>query len=209
MESLNQLEESERKLRKTIIQAPVSIGIFRGENFVTEIANARALELWGRTEEQVLNKPILDAMPELRAQGIQEILDEVYKTGKTFSASELAVDIMRNGQLEIVYVNFNYEATHNLNGEIDGVMAVGFGSLWVASCEQKTVYRINLKSGIIESVIHTGLADEEGELSIAVGAGSVWVLTNNKGELSRINPESNKIISRIAVLPNGFLTRNA
>ena len=85
-----------------------------------------------------------------------------------------------------------------------GVMAVGFGSLWVASCEQKAVYRIDVNSGAIRSVIPTGLADEEGELSLAVGAGSVWLLTNNQGELSRINPENNKVISRIKVEPNSF-----
>ncbi len=85
-----------------------------------------------------------------------------------------------------------------------GVMAVGFGSLWVASCEQKSVYRINLNSGAIESIILTGLADEEGELSLAVGAGSVWLLTNNLGELSRINPENNKVVSHIKVEPNSF-----
>lgn len=43
-----QLEESERKLRLSILQAPVSIGIFRGPCYITEMANARALQLWGR-----------------------------------------------------------------------------------------------------------------------------------------------------------------
>ncbi|HRI79921.1 MAG TPA: YncE family protein [Cyclobacteriaceae bacterium] len=85
-----------------------------------------------------------------------------------------------------------------------GVMAVGFGSVWVASCEQLGVYRINISSGAIESIIQTGLADEEGELSLAIGAGSVWVLSDSKGVLSRINPQTNKIVSRIKVEPNSF-----
>ena len=85
-----------------------------------------------------------------------------------------------------------------------GAMAIGFGSLWVASCEKQTVYRVNLSSGKIEANIHTGLADPEGELSIATGAGSVWLLTKKEGELSRIDPTNNKVMSRITVAPHSY-----
>ena len=86
-----------------------------------------------------------------------------------------------------------------------GIMAVGFGSLWVVSCGRKAVYRIDLKSGSIQSVIDTGIADPDGELSLAVGAGSVWLLTNRVGELSRIDPANNKVAGRIIVEPNSFV----
>ena len=85
-----------------------------------------------------------------------------------------------------------------------GAMAIGFGSLWVASCKNQSVYRVNLSSGKIEANIHTGLADPEGELSIATGAGSVWLLTKKEGELSRIDPTNNKVMSRITVAPHSY-----
>ena len=92
------LLESERNLRRFILQAPVAIALFKGPNFIVEIANNRALELWGRSLEEVLNKPILEAMPELKSQGIKALLDKVYTTGETFSATELPVKILRNGK---------------------------------------------------------------------------------------------------------------
>ncbi len=119
------LEESERKLRSIILQAPVSIGIFRGKNYVTEIANSKALELWGRTEEEVLNKPILEAMPELMPQGFKELLDDVYRSGNPFSATERPVQLKRKNKLETAYVNFRYEPLYDFEGTIDGIMAVG------------------------------------------------------------------------------------
>ena len=85
-----------------------------------------------------------------------------------------------------------------------GAMAVGFGSLWVASCSTKSLYRLDLLSGEVSTIIETGLADEQGELSIAIGAGSVWLLTNVTGELSRIDPYKNKVVRKIKVLPNSF-----
>lgn len=118
--------ESEKILKSMILQAPVSIAIFRGPDHVVEIANERALELWGRREEDVNGKPILEAMPELKQQGIKALLDDVYKTGIIFSATELPVNIKRNGKKqETIYVNFSYEPLYNFEGGIDGIIAVG------------------------------------------------------------------------------------
>ena len=85
-----------------------------------------------------------------------------------------------------------------------GAMAVGFGSLWVANCVNKSLYRIDLITGTILAIIKTGIADPDGELSVAVGAGSVWLLTDINGELSRIDPNENRISTRIKVLPHSF-----
>lgn len=119
------LERSEHKLRLIIQQAPASIATFKGSNYITEIANENVLELWGRKVEEVLNKPILEAMPELEGQGIKKLLDDVYKTGNRFSASELPMQLLRGGKLETIYVNFSYEPLHDVDGHIDGIIAIG------------------------------------------------------------------------------------
>ena len=53
------LEDSERKLRLIIQQAPASIATVKGSDYITDIANANALSLWGKTADEVMNKPIL------------------------------------------------------------------------------------------------------------------------------------------------------
>jgi len=60
------------------------------------------------------------------------------------------------------------------------------------------------KSGKLQAVIKTGLADPEGELSIAYGANSIWVLSDKEGELSRIDPGTNSVSSKIKVESNSF-----
>lgn len=120
------IEESERSLRLTILQAPVAISIFRETDYKVEIANKYALALWGRTEAEVLNKSIFESMPELSSQGIKELLDEVSKTGNPFSTSELPIQFNKNGALETVYVNFSYEALYDAQGKINGIMAIGY-----------------------------------------------------------------------------------
>lgn len=119
------LGKSEKHLRAILHQAPFAIAILRGPDYVVEIANERALELWGRKFEEVNGKPILHAMPELAGQGIKELLDRVYHTGEIFSASELPVDLIRKGSLKTTYIDFSYEALHATDGSISAIMAVG------------------------------------------------------------------------------------
>lgn len=119
------IEESERLLRLMILQAPVAIAIMRGDDYRVEIANKLALEIWGRTEEQILNKPIFEAMPELLSQGIKDFVDDVVKTGNRFSTSEMPVSFTVNGENILVYINFSFEALYDGEGQINGVMAIG------------------------------------------------------------------------------------
>jgi PAS domain S-box-containing protein len=117
---------SESNLRLMIHQAPIAISILRGPEYVVEIANAKNLEILGRTEAEIVNQPIFESMPELLPQGIKELVDEVYTTGKRFATEELAVDMRRNGEMETVYINFSYEPLYDIDGKINGIMTIGF-----------------------------------------------------------------------------------
>ncbi len=122
---LNQLQESERRLRAMIFQVPAAVAILRGPNHIVELVNQRSLEVWGRTEEAVLNKPLLDVIPELKTQGIKEILDGVYATGNVFSVSEHEIILIRGGKEELIYVNASWEPLYDSSGAIYGIMAAG------------------------------------------------------------------------------------
>jgi virginiamycin B lyase len=85
-----------------------------------------------------------------------------------------------------------------------GAMVVADGSLWVASCKELSVYRLDLGSGNVVAKIPTGLADATGELSLAAGAGSIWVLSSADGILTRIDIGSNEVVAEVRVLPHSY-----
>jgi virginiamycin B lyase len=87
-----------------------------------------------------------------------------------------------------------------------GGMEIGFGSLWVANCQDRSLYRIDRQTARVTATIATGLADRRGELSVAIGAGAVWLLTDPAGVLSRIDPDTNQVSARIEVAANSFAT---
>jgi PAS domain S-box-containing protein len=116
--------ESERRLRNTILQAPVAICIFRGEQFVIEIANNHMFEFWGKSPEEVMSKPLFTALPEVKNQGYEELMLNVLRTGKQFSAVEQPVTFARNGEPETRYINLTYEPLREPDDSISGIMAM-------------------------------------------------------------------------------------
>lgn len=117
------VEESERTFRSLIEQTPVAIDIMMGPEFVFELVNPPMAELIGRAKEDLLYKPLFEALPEIRNNGLEAILKEVYHTGKRFEAQEFAVPLHRNGLLQKVYVNFIYEPLKNSGNEVIGIIA--------------------------------------------------------------------------------------
>ena len=117
-------QHNEQQLRNLFLQAPIALCIFRGPQYLIEVANEKMLELWGKTAGEVLNKPLFTSMPDAAGQGFEDILDGVYKTGKRFVAPELSINLLRKGVMEKVYVKFVYEALHEEDGTISGIMAL-------------------------------------------------------------------------------------
>ncbi|MBF4517896.1 PAS domain S-box protein [Flavobacterium sp. ANB] len=118
------LKESNARFLNNIMQAPIAMCVFRGENHIVEIANEQMLQLWGTTGENVNNRPIFDALPETRNQYLETLLDNVYNTGEKFIGNEEPVRFIRNGQVEETYINFVYEALRETDGSISGIVAI-------------------------------------------------------------------------------------
>jgi PAS domain S-box-containing protein len=117
-------EESENNLRNIIMQAPVAMCIFRGAEYVVEIANERMLQFWGKPSGELVGKPIFIGLPESKNQGFEELLNTVYTSGKTYKANGVPVTLPRETGIETVFMDFVYEPFREPDGIISGVMAV-------------------------------------------------------------------------------------
>ena len=50
-------EESEKELQQLFGEAPVTIVVYRGPDFIVKVANKLALGMWGKSEKDVIGKP--------------------------------------------------------------------------------------------------------------------------------------------------------
>ncbi|CAN5635706.1 hypothetical protein BH10BAC2_BH10BAC2_43340 [soil metagenome] len=104
---LEKFDLNEKKFLSMIEQAPVGVAIFMGEEFIIEAANKRYLELVDRKAEEVLNKPMFQAMPEV--ESVRPLLTNVLKTGEPYYGNEFPVQLKRYGQTTTVFFNFTYQ----------------------------------------------------------------------------------------------------
>ena len=118
------LKESERNFRMMILQAPVAMCLLSGPAYIVEVANEEMITLWGKSEAIVMNKPVFEGMPDVKEQGLEQLLAHVYRTGETITANEHPVSLLRYGKTETVYLNFVYEPYRDGNGVIAGVIAI-------------------------------------------------------------------------------------
>jgi len=175
------------------------MSIFRGENYIVEIANDRMFELLGKPAEELLHKPLLVGLPEVKDQGFEKYLNNVYTTGTTFTAYGLPVTLPRKGGNKTVYVNFVYEAFLEGDGTISGIMVVA----------TEVTEQVIATKKIEEAEERARLAVESAEL----GTFEVNLLTNHivasrrMAEIFDVRQESDRSRYITAIHPDDQKTR--
>jgi len=114
-------ETERQRFTDLYLQAPSCMGILKGPNHVYEMANPTYLQLINR--KNIIGKSIKEIRPETVEQGLIEILDQVYKTGKAFSANERPskLDKEANGEIVDIYQDLLLQPHKDYNGKIDGI----------------------------------------------------------------------------------------
>jgi len=113
------------RLEYVFQHAPAFLAVLRGPRHVFEIANEAYYRLVGARE--LLGKPVLDALPEVRGQGFDALLDGVLQTGQPFIGSEIPLRVARTAgaEAEEVFVDFAYLPLVEADGTRTGVIAHG------------------------------------------------------------------------------------
>jgi PAS domain S-box-containing protein len=100
------------------------MAILRGPEHVFEFANAAYLTLVGHRE--LIGKPVREAVPDIDGQGFYELLDQVFQTGQSFSATDQQITLRdADGRPCQAYLDFVYQPIH-LGGKVDGIFVQGY-----------------------------------------------------------------------------------
>ncbi|GAB3522650.1 PAS domain S-box protein [Emticicia fontis] len=118
------IEESQRELLSSFEESPVSIAIISEDNLTFRNVNTSYAALVDRKPEDLINKPLLEALPELIGQGFDKLLRGVIETGTPFIANGVKVDLMKHGKPDSVYVNFTYQPRYEGTDKAVGVLVV-------------------------------------------------------------------------------------
>ncbi|WP_046245863.1 PAS domain-containing protein [Hymenobacter terrenus] len=117
--------EAERNLLQAVLtQSPVAIGLLQGDDCVVTAANDLLCAMWGYSPAQILGRPLLEGVPEMRGHGFTELMREVAHTRVPFVGTEVPAELLREGRLETRYYNFVYQPLYGRQGEVMGIIDI-------------------------------------------------------------------------------------
>jgi PAS domain S-box-containing protein len=118
-----EVEHQKRLLHSLFMQTPTLVAVLRGPKHVIELANPPICRIWRQAEADVIDRPLIEVMPELRDQ--IPLLDHVYATGVPYVGKEAPAKFHRpDAPGETSYFNFVYLPSRNVDGGIEGVFIV-------------------------------------------------------------------------------------
>jgi signal transduction histidine kinase len=122
---LDTTEAERARLAAVFRQAPALMAVLRGPDHVFTLANDAYYATVGRRE--LIGKPVLEALPELRDQGFADLLNHVLHTGESFVGHEIPVKLARwpGSPPEQRYITFIYHPLVDPDGTVGGVLAHG------------------------------------------------------------------------------------
>lgn len=119
------LADSEERLRRLFEEAPAFMCVLRGPTHVFELANAAYNRLIGRRD--VLGKPVREVLPDVEGQAFFDLLDEVYRSGKAFSARSMRLLIQPSADKPPIesFLDFIYQPIFASDGSVTGIFVEG------------------------------------------------------------------------------------
>lgn len=116
------------QLRQMFEQAPNFMMVLKGPSHACEIFNAAGRQLVGGRD--VVGKSVMQALPEVAAQGFIKLLDRVYQTGETFVASDRLISfVMPDALLHSLpvdrYLDFVCQPIEDAQGRVCGIFCSG------------------------------------------------------------------------------------
>lgn len=123
VEAKHALAESEREFKRMVMQSPIAMTIFRGPEFIVEMANIEMLaNIWRRTGKEVIGRKALEVFPELNDQKFPDLLRRVMQTGQLHRENDAIAFVQGKDGLKKFYLDFEYAPLFETDGSISGVM---------------------------------------------------------------------------------------
>jgi PAS domain S-box-containing protein len=118
----DELQLTNEKLKSIFAVAPAGMALLRGPQHIFELTNNSYLDIIGH--RQILNRPLAEALPEIRDQGYVQLLDEVFHTGKNVHMKDARVMLQSklSNSLDEYYFDFSYIQLKSFDGSPYGIL---------------------------------------------------------------------------------------
>jgi two-component system, sensor histidine kinase len=179
-------ERQSLRLNSLFMQAPAAICILDGPDLVYELVNPEYAALF--PERELLGKPILEALPEIKDNKVYRTFREVYETGITHEENEMLIPFVRpeNGAMENRYFRYIQQARYNDQEQVNGVVVFALEvteQVRARKAEEASVKQLRLVTNSLPVLI--GYLDREERYRFANKAYEKWFLIKSEDLIGR------------------------
>ncbi|MBL0403536.1 PAS domain-containing protein [Microvirga aerilata] len=123
-ETLAELRAEREYLHALFRQMPSMMSVVRGPDHVLEMANDTYRRFVGEHRD-LIGRPIREALPEVRDQGLLDLRDQVYRTGQPYIGRAQRVLLARepDGSPEERFLDFIYQPMKDAQGRVIGIFS--------------------------------------------------------------------------------------
>jgi|GEM_PF-244403 len=118
---LQEVRKSQQQYQRLFLQAPAIINILTGPDHRFALFHPKNKEILGDKDYTGLS--VREALPELQGHVVMQMLDDVYRTGRTVTMDEVPVELRNaDGEMVLRYFNILYQPLRGMKGEIEGIL---------------------------------------------------------------------------------------
>ena len=121
--SLKQAEVSKQQMKNLLMNSTMGMNIFKGRELIIEMVNQPMYDIWSRSPEQALGKPLMEVFPELEGQPFPTLLDNIFDTGLPAELAEIPVTILSADGPKNLYINAKYVPLFDIDGKVESLAA--------------------------------------------------------------------------------------
>jgi PAS domain S-box-containing protein len=123
-ETLAELKAEREYLHALFRQMPSMMSVVRGPDHVLEMANDTYRRFVGEHRD-LIGRPIREALPEVKDQGLLDLRDQVYRTGQPYIGRAQRVLLARepDGSPEERFLDFIYQPMKDAQGRVIGIFS--------------------------------------------------------------------------------------
>jgi PAS domain S-box-containing protein len=121
------MERQQAHLRDIFARAPALIALVVGPRHLFEFVNPTYARMVGRTDAELIGRPAREATPTVAGRDVDDILDEVTRTGAPYRATEAPLGLNRrdDGVREESSVTLVYQPLRDADGHVAGILCHG------------------------------------------------------------------------------------
>jgi PAS domain S-box-containing protein len=109
------VEIERQKFEAIFVDSPAAMALLRGPTLIFEKVNTNYRNLMAGRE--LLNKPLLEALPELEGQPFHELLSNVLETGKPYVGRDIKAKLIRRSGVGAEDCYFDFAYTRIVDGQ--------------------------------------------------------------------------------------------